>query len=76
MMLASATERKVKRQPRRFPGIVHDSAVLGVERSHLYRVLAGKRTGVRLLAEYRQLKEAQRHPPTNETSQQQPERIP
>jgi hypothetical protein len=53
------TAKAQKRRTWRFRGISKDAEALGVERSHLYRVLAGKRVSERLLADYRQLKEAQ-----------------
>lgn len=37
--------------------IVDDAIMLGVERTHLYRVLEGKRQSASLLARYQQLQE-------------------
>ena len=44
----------------RFPGIVGDAATLGVEKSHLYRVLTGARESRSLLARYKALKKEQK----------------
>jgi hypothetical protein len=55
--MLQATRRKV--QPKRgirFRGIVSDAIALGVERTHLYRVLTGERPSVSLMRRYRDLK--------------------
>jgi len=44
--------------PARYPGIVRDAKTLGVTRTHLYAVLAGKRQSRRLVAAYRALNNA------------------
>lgn len=44
------------RRPRRFPGIATDAARLGVCRTHLYRVLTGRRRSRRLIEQYYALK--------------------
>lgn len=48
-------ERIVKREDR-FPGIGEDALTLGVERTHLWRVLTGRRTSKSLLERYERLK--------------------
>ena len=55
-----ATAKNIKREIGRvkYVNIVRDATELGVDRTHLYRVLAGKRTSKTLLRRYRQLKEA------------------
>lgn len=40
----------------RFPGIMSDASVLGVDRIHLFRVLKGERQSASLLRRYRALK--------------------
>jgi hypothetical protein len=65
MMRASEARSKRKRHAWRFRGITADSLVLGVNRSHLYRVLSKKRTSPRLEADYRALKESQRQADKN-----------
>jgi len=42
-----------------FTGVNADARKLGVCRTHLYRVLSGKRKGEALLARYRELKKQQ-----------------
>jgi hypothetical protein len=42
----------------RFPGLMRDAAALGVNRTHLYLVLAGKRESRSLRARYAELKRA------------------
>jgi len=48
------SEQKRSRRPIRFKGIVRHAHALGVNRSHLFRVLTGERTGP-LLGRYRAL---------------------
>ena len=58
MLQATRRWRNRKRGARqlvRFPGIVEDAAMLGVERTHLYRVLKGERESRRLTAAWKQL---------------------
>jgi hypothetical protein len=55
-MRSTATKRKLKKWRWHFRGIGKDAAILGVERSHLYRVLTGKRLSPRLLIRYRALR--------------------
>ncbi len=43
----------------KFPGICRDAKKLGVERTHLYRVLTGKRISVSLMKRYKALKSTQ-----------------
>ena len=52
-------KRTWKRGPTRFPGIIADAATLGVNRCHLYMVLAGIHVSNRLTARYQALKAAQ-----------------
>lgn len=58
--MLQATKRKRNGNPEkgrvRFPGIIEDAQVLGVDRTHLYRVLTGQRPSKRLLAAYKNLK--------------------
>lgn len=49
-----------KRRMVRFPGIMTDADLLGVDRSSLYRALLGQRHTPKLLARYRALKKAQK----------------
>lgn len=42
--------------PAKYPGITNDAQALGVSRSHLYQVLAGKRPSKRLMRLYFKLK--------------------
>jgi hypothetical protein len=51
----------------RIPQLKEDAKALGVERSHLYRVLRGQRTGAALLARYQALQASKLNPvsPTN-----------
>lgn len=52
-------QRKGRRAPRaRIPGICEDAATLGVNRSHLYRVLTGRRQSRSLLERYAALQAA------------------
>ncbi|MFA6962424.1 MAG: hypothetical protein WC205_16840 [Opitutaceae bacterium] len=46
------------RGPAKFPGIVGAAHALGVNRTHLYLVLSGKRTSARLLKRYHALNKA------------------
>jgi hypothetical protein len=50
-------ESKAGRQ--KYVGITTDARTLGVERSHLWRVLIGERQSKSLLARYRALKQKQ-----------------
>lgn len=51
---------KLKKTKRKFKGIVKDAKELGVERTHLYRVLSGQRVSKSLTQRYRSLKEKQK----------------
>ena len=53
-------KRAASKRRWRFRGIVADAAALGVHRTSLYKVLAGKRPGESLRRLYHQLKAAQR----------------
>jgi hypothetical protein len=55
-MRATHKKSKGNRQKRETVGIVEAARILGVHRSHLYRVLAGKRQGEILTARYRALR--------------------
>lgn len=55
-MPAQSTHRTPKRRKRiRFPKIFAHADALGVERSHLYRVLTGQRTSASLKRRYEAL---------------------
>ena len=47
--------RNKKRRYRNRPGLTEAALALGVDYSHLRRVIAGKRVSVRLLRRYREL---------------------
>lgn len=51
-----ATKPNVTPQRSRIRDICADAAALGVERTHLFRVLTGQRSSKRLLARYQALK--------------------
>lgn len=50
--------RRGKGAARRFPGITEAARRLGVDRSHLWRVLAGRRESASLSRRYRELEGA------------------
>lgn len=54
--MKKARKKKIERRKQRFPTIGSDAAELGVHRSHLYRVLTGKRCSRSLLSRYQALK--------------------
>jgi hypothetical protein len=57
MMRATQKKSKGKQRKSRFAGICAAARRLEVERSHLYRVLSGKRISPGLLGRYRALKD-------------------
>ena len=60
MLRATLPKHKNKSRRVKYVNIVADAAALGVERTHLYRVLVGKdRTSKSLLARYAALKSSQ-----------------
>jgi hypothetical protein len=59
MLRATSGKIKGKRGRAKYLGIITDAATLGVERTHLWRVLSGQRQSKSLLARYRKLKAQQ-----------------
>jgi hypothetical protein len=57
-------KREAQKRKVRFPGLMAASAALGVNRTHLYKVLSNKRSSKRLLARYKALKASQAQPAT------------
>jgi hypothetical protein len=72
-MLAQAPNSKRKRHQWRFRGIFRDAITLGVERSHLYRVLAGKRVSATLLKRYGELQKQKRQATASSQNNPKPE---
>jgi len=65
MAVAGIGPKGKKNAGRRFAGIVADARALGTDRSHLWRVLSGRRESHRLITRYAVLKArqfAQRRP--------------
>ena len=58
--MKTETNRKqaARRGPPRFPTIGRDAALLGVSRTHLWRVLSGRRESRSLVRRYRELTSA------------------
>lgn len=56
MLQATGRKIKGKRGKNKYVGIVSDAAALGVERTHLFRVLNGERNSRSLMRRYRALK--------------------
>lgn len=54
-MLRATSKKGKTKSPKVFPGICLDARTLGVDRTHLWRVLIGQRSSSRLLAKYRAL---------------------
>ncbi|MBV9657174.1 MAG: hypothetical protein JO295_03595 [Verrucomicrobia bacterium] len=52
---APLARKRPGRHITRFPNLMAHARALGVERSHLYRVLLGQRPSARLLRRYREL---------------------
>lgn len=51
-MKAGSKHKNTGRGPTRFPRIVEAAAALGVDRTHLWRVLTGRRSSRSLLRRY------------------------
>lgn len=56
MLRATSRKIKGKRGKNKYVGIVSDAATLGVDRTHLFRVLRGDRNSGSLLRRYQALK--------------------